>query len=269
MLLCYKKDDGTAKFFSLDPENKLTELTSTKLTANWTHIIHGDFGQAGGGGALLFYDASSGKAHFYSTDGRGKIKPLSKEENYRKNWTHIVPGQYTGQGNYDLLFYNSSSGLVEIYRTRGVGTQGQGGIDQISSFTPEDFKGWTHILSGNFVANASLLFYDAKSGKAQFCTTDGRGIKPILPPNTKYDQNWAQIVGFPGPGEGNPDRLLFYNSGGKGTAKIYEPDKNKKGEIKLLNSWDVSPDITGGFSHVVWLANTPKYYNLPVTYVKS
>lgn len=267
MLLCYKKDDdpkkddGTAKFFSLDPKNKLTPLTSTTLTlSKWTHIIHGAFGQAGDGGALLFYNATSGKAHFYSTDGRGNIKPLSKEETYDTGWTHIVPGQYTGKGTSDLLFYNSSSGRIEFYGTQGVGTQGQGGMTPISDFTPKDFKGWTHILSGNFVAgnkNASLFFYNATSGLAQFYTTDGKGIKPLLPPNTKYDIKWAQIVGFPGPGEGNPDRLLFYNSGEKGSAKIYAPDNREKGGIKQLSNYDVGPD----WSQAVWLANTPKYYN--------
>jgi hypothetical protein len=255
VLLCYNKNNGAAKFFSLDNANHLTQLSSTTYSTGWTHIIHGFFAEASSNESLLFYNANSGLAQFYGTDGQGGINQLSSST-YSKGWTHIVPGWYTvftpsgpGERTSDLLFYNGSSGLAQFY-----GTDGQGGINQISSSTYS--TGWTHIISGIFVAgytNTALFFYNGNSGLAQFYTTNGQGgIKQLS--SSTYSRGWAQIVDFPGPPSnipdtGNPDRLLFYNSG-SGLAQVYITD-NHGGINELSNN-----NVYSGWSQAEWLANS-------------
>jgi hypothetical protein len=254
-LLCYNKNSGAATFFGLDSAGNLTQLSSTTYSTGWTLIVHGNFAEANYKDSLLFYNSSSGLAQFYSTDGQGGISQLSSST-YSKGWTHIVPGYYTiftpsgtGEDFMDLLFYNSSSGLAQFYST-----DGQGGISQLSSSTYS--KGWTHIISGIFVAgytNTSLLFYNSNSGLAQFYSTDGKGGINQLSSST-YAKGWSQIVNFPGlpstmPDTGNPDRLLFYNSG-SGLTQVYNTDN--KGGISQLSS----SNVNSGWSQVEWLANS-------------
>jgi hypothetical protein len=254
-LLCYNKNSGAAKFFGLDSADNLIQLSNTTYSTGWTHIIHGFFKEASGNESLLFYNSSSGLAQFYSTDGQGGINQLSSST-YSKGWTHIVPGWYTiftpsggGERTTDLLFYNSSNGLAQFYST-----DGQGGINQLSSSTYS--TGWSHIISGIFVAgytNTALLFYNSSNGLAQFYSTDGQGGINQLSSST-YSTGWSQIVDFPGlpsnmPDTGNPDRLLFYNSG-SGLAQVYNTD-NKGGISQLSNS-----NVNSGWSQVEWVANS-------------
>lgn len=255
LLLCYNRNSGAAKFFSLDSANNLTQLSSTTYSPGWTHIIHGSFAEGSISESLLFYNGNSGLAQFYTIDSQGGINQLSSST-YSTGWTHIVPGFYTilrpsgiGEGTSDLLFYNGSSGLAQFYST-----DGHGGINQISSSTYS--KGWTHVISGIFVAgftNTSLFFYNGNSGLAQFYTTNGQGGINQLSSST-YSKGWAQIVDFPGPPSnipdtGNPDRLLFYNSG-SGLAQVYITD-NKGGINELSNN-----NVNSGWSQAEWLLNS-------------
>jgi hypothetical protein len=98
---------------------------------------------------------------------------LSFFTNWRKTWTHIVPGKFSGPANpYDgLLLYDSNSGDIEF-----CSSDGQGGILRFGSL-PGWRPGWTHIVRGRFHYGlyTDLLFYDQVTGIAQVYQTDGEG----------------------------------------------------------------------------------------------
>jgi hypothetical protein len=100
-------------------------------------------------------------------------------------------------------------------------TNGQGGIDQISSDTWS--TGWTHILSGSFTSFGNgLLFYNSHSGLTQVYGTDGRGSMQEIS-STTLSMGWTHAlaagvlpdVGYP--------LLIFYNTS-SGNVKYCQAD---------------------------------------------
>jgi hypothetical protein len=251
-LLFYNNNSGVSRLYSVDDQGQLIQVNKMlSLGSNWTHIVPCSIytQQYPYNTQLLCYNKNSGAAKFFGLDSADNLIQLSNTT-YSTGWTHILHGFFKeASGNESLLFYNSSSGLAQFYST-----DGQGGINQLSSSTYS--TGWTHIISGIFVAgytNTALLFYNSSSGLAQFYSTDGQGGINQLSSST-YSKGWSEIVDFPGlpsnmPDTGNPDRLLFYNSG-SGLAQVYNTD-NKGGISQLSNS-----NVNSGWLQVEWLANS-------------
>src|SRR5215831_15200890 len=105
-----------------------------------------------------------------------------------------------------------------------------------------------YLASGGHPCFATSLTHGLAHGFWQSCryhltkgnspTISGQGGINQLSSST-YSKGWSQIVDSPGPPSnmpdtGNPDRLLFYNSG-SGLAQIYNTD-NKGGISQLSNN---------------------------------
>lgn len=202
--------------------------------------------------SLLFYNTNNGASRLYSVDDHGQLIQVNKVLSLGSNWTHIVPCSiYTQQYPYNthLLCYNKNSGAAKFF-----GLDSADNLTQLSSSTYS--TGWTHIVPGFFKeasGNEALLFYNSTSGLAQFYSTDGQGGISQLSSST-YSTGWSQIVDFPGlpsnmPDTGNPDRLLFYNSG-SGLAQVYNTD-NHGGIDQISNS-----NVNSGWSQAEWLTNS-------------
>ncbi len=179
----YNSNSGLAQFYSTDGQGGINQISSTTYSTGWTHIIPGDFAADFSPRALFFYNGNSGLGQFYSIDRQGDIHQISSTT-YSTGWTYIVPG------SFGLLFYNGNSGLGQFYST-----DFKGGMHQLSSATYS--TGWTHIVDvpavhGPDLVDNDLLFYNGKSGVAQFYRTDRQGHINQLS-NTTYSTGWTLI----------------------------------------------------------------------------
>src|SRR5947207_7466549 len=138
-----------------------------------------------------------------------------------------------------LLFYNRNSGLSQLYNT-----DGQGGITQLNSYSFERTT-WTHIVpcyGADTQYYTTLLFYDSRSGIAEFYGVDDYGNLNQLS-STTYSTGWTHIVDVPlaqGPHLIDDD-LLFYN-GNSGVAQFYLADR--QGQINQLSNTTYSTGWT-------------------------
>ena len=148
-----------------------------------------------------------GKLTFLSTNGNGGLVNLKDYNDWSNRWTHIIPGNFSGNGYTDLLFYDQQTGDAEFYLS-----DGSGGIKTIRTVRGTWRKTWTHIIPGNFSGSSftDLLFYEGSTGSAEFYVNDGnaqlRKIQTIAPGG--WRKTWTHIIPGKFGGRGNTD-LLF------------------------------------------------------------
>jgi len=191
--------------------------------------------------ALLLYDRQAGQGEFYTLDAQAHIRLLKSYSGWRTSWTQIIPiSIYTeGPGTplSSLLFYDSTSGTGQFYR---VDTHGN-----LTPSSPQTWsKGWTHILSDDFVngSSTSLLFYNRESGLSQLYVTDGSHLgRQVF--STTWSTGWTHIIAARFSNEPFSG-LLFYN-GTSGAAQFYNTDGN--GGIQQLSNSTWST----GWTHIV------------------
>jgi hypothetical protein len=193
--------------------------------------------------------ATTDNAQFYTTDGRGRIAPLSGYGDFRPSWSTIVAGNFGGDSSPDLLFYDPAANVGEFYTT-----DGEGHISLLR--THFDWDGtWDMIIPGDFGGDehTDLLFYDRPTGVGAFYTTDGQGGIAFLKSYDNWRHSWDLIIPGEFGGDGHTD-LLFYDRAA-GTGEFYTTDG--AGNISLLRthdyfrpSWDlIVPGYFGGDGH--------------------
>lgn len=178
---------------------------------------------------LLFY-GPGGVAEFHTTD-HATIQLLGSHNNWRGDWTHIIPGDFGGGGLTDLLFYQASTGVGEFYSVDGVG-----GLSLLRGYTGWR-NSWTHIIPGNFGGDGrtDLLFYDASDGTGEFYVARGPGDIVQLSVHSYWRNSWTQIVPGSFGGSGFTD-LLFYDAGA-GEGEFYAVDQGQMSMIRSHSGW--------------------------------
>jgi hypothetical protein len=143
-----------------------------------------------GRSTLLFYDRGAGTGEFYAVDGPAEIDAQYTHTDWRKDWTHIIPGNFTGGPYTDLLFYAADTGTGDFWQTDGAG-----GMARIASHTDWNTN-WTHIIPGNFTGGpyTDLLFYAADTGTGGFTRSDGAGAIAAIKTYNNWRQSWAAIL---------------------------------------------------------------------------
>ncbi len=179
---------------------------------------------------LMFYDRGNGVGEFYSVDGQAEMSIQINHSDFRRDWSIIIPGNFTPKQNpqaSSILFYD---GQGEFYNS-----DGQGHIS-LAGATHNDWQRvWTHIIPGNFSGGAfsDLLFYNRAGGYGEFWHTDGKGgISRLGQQHSGWRTSWMVII--PGKFSDSPyTDLLFYDQAA-GTGEFYRTDG--KGNISLIKS---------------------------------
>jgi hypothetical protein len=146
------------------------------------------------------------------------LELLHSHGDWRRDWTHIVPGKFSASPYSGLLFYEQSTGVAEFYAT-----DGHGGISLLLHH--EGWRqSWTHIVPGFFGPSgfSGLLLYDQAAGFGAFYDTDGHGDIVLLQEHDDWRTSWTMIV----PGrftEATTTGLLFYEQA-SGYAESYTTD---------------------------------------------
>ena len=127
-------------------------------------------------------------------------------------------------------------------------TDGQGGLVSLKDHNGWSSR-WTKVVPGNFGGSGytDLLFYDRRTGDAEFCTSDGSGkVKTIRKVEGRWRTSWTHII--PGNfGGGGLTDLLFYE-GSTGRAEFYINDGNAQfRNIKAIEPGGWKP----GTSHII------------------
>jgi hypothetical protein len=143
-----------------------------------------------GRSTLLFYDRDAGTGEFYAIDGAAEIDIQYSHTDWNHDWTHIVPGNFTGGPHTDLLFYAADTGTGTFFQTDGAG-----GMSQVASHTDWNTD-WTHIIPGNFTGGSytDLLFYAADTGTGGFARSDGNGAVSSVNTYNNWRGSWAAIL---------------------------------------------------------------------------
>jgi hypothetical protein len=143
-----------------------------------------------GRSTLLFYDRGAGTGEFYAIDGAAEIDIQYSHTDWNHNWTHIVPGNFTGGPHTDLLFYAADTGTGAFFQTDGAG-----GMTAVANHTDWNHD-WTHIVPGNFTGglHTDLLFYAADTGTGGFARSDGNGAVSSVNTYNNWRGSWAAIL---------------------------------------------------------------------------
>jgi hypothetical protein len=190
---------------------------------------------------ILFYNELNGGIKFYSIDDEGN-KSLPKEVQSQKNWTHIIPGNFTGSKQINLFLYSTKTGDASFLTIKK-----SGGFKEIKH--PGWHKGWKEIVPGNFTDSkyTDLLFYNKVNGDAEFYTTNSEGVLQSVKPHSCWYKNGTGIV------SGNFVENSYYTDLFIYNASAHEAQflkTNGKGEITPVRH-EPGAGWSGGWRHIV------------------
>lgn len=233
-LLFYDRAAGLGEFYVTDPRGALQLLRRhTNFRTVWDVIVSGRFVEGSVGDSLLFYDREAGQGEFFGTDGHGAVSLAAQHRNWRRTWSHIIPGRFdrgpSASGFDSLLFYERATGQAEFYAT-----DGRGGMNLLARHTNWR-RTWDAIIPYTDFENDNrtiLVFYDRAAGVGEFYATDGRGGMNLLARHTNWRRSWDVIIRAR-PSSSVTNGLLFYDRSA-GVGELYAVDGS--GRLSLVSS---------------------------------
>jgi hypothetical protein len=227
-LLFYDRQAGVGEFYAVtDPGSIDIQFSNSKWRTSWSKIVPGTFAPGNHPGPdLLFYAPADRTGEFDRTDGRGDISFLGASNDWRNDWSIIVPGKFSDGPYTDLLFYEPGSGTGEFWRT-----DGRGNVSLIGG-NYDWRKDWSIIVPGKFSSGpyTDLLFYAPGTGTGEFWRADGRGHVSLIGGNDDWRKDWSIIV--PGKFSDGPYTDLLFYEPSTGTGEFWRADGH--GNVSLI-----------------------------------
>lgn len=178
-LFCYDSTSGKAVFYSTDGKGIITSRGTIVSPKNCSIIIPGKFSDSVYTD-LIFYDSLNGIGKLFSSTQDSVTKNMNLKElktfSWLKTWSIIIPGKYDNSKYTGLLFYDRSNGKGWFYSWNG---------SKLVALLENQLWGsrWSNIIPGIYAPTkqgdppatpdtTDLLFYDEKTGLANFYTTN-------------------------------------------------------------------------------------------------
>ncbi|MEL6816590.1 MAG: hypothetical protein AAFP03_17545, partial [Cyanobacteria bacterium J06598_3] len=121
---------------------------------------------------LIFYDPQTGNVALYENKGGALMEEVKVLHGAMdKGLSHITSGA-------GLFSYDANSGAVARYERPWLG---EFDVEEIEVEPRHWRKGWSHVVPINFTldGNSEILFYDEKTGDAEFFTYEGGELKSV------------------------------------------------------------------------------------------
>jgi hypothetical protein len=232
-----KKETGI-DLYSKDWDSWLAHTVSTVETASLPPETN-----------ILTYNAAAGEGSFYALEGRCDLTLKRRYPSWRKSWTFIVPGNFTGTALSDLVFYDHETGEGALLINKGNGVFDQKPFDKWR-------KTWTQVLPGNFLGDGGtqLLFYDASAGEAAIYDFDQQGNMKLKKEFNGWRHTWEFIIPGDFGGDGHTDLVFYDRIAGAGYVFINDGNASFASPSVTYGQWRKSwtmiiPGNFGGHHH--------------------
>ena len=232
-LLFYNANTGSAAFYRCSGEGEVEEVRSIG-NGGWRtglKILPGNF-SGGSLTDLIFYDPKTGNVALYENTGDAlMVEKKVIQGAMDKGLTHVT-------SEVNLFSYDANSGGVARYKSPWLD---RFEVEEVEVKPRHWRTGWSHLVPVNFTFNRrpEILFYDEKTGDAEFFTYESGELKSVKKLPGAWKKGLTHIVSAHLQHWRYED-LLFYDRN-EGSAAIYWHQENAPERAPFIEALKIQP----------------------------